>query len=125
MADIDPHLARWAQETREARQETNTHEAYALGASSGGPQPGWGGATLSSSNTSMGTRTLELDVRPVLLGVVECRVRLTTQPAGSDKAHSKKTYLSATPAALRDLARQLLETADAADAMRFKPRPVP
>lgn len=125
MADIDPHLARWTQEVREASQETNTHEAYALGAGSGGPQPGWGGMTLRSSNTSAGVRTLEIDVRPVLLGRVECRVRLTTQQPGSQTAHSKKAYLVSTPAALRDLARQLLETADAADAMRFRPRPVP
>lgn len=125
MADVDPTLSRWAVEQREARQQTSVHEAYALGASSDGPQPGWGGVTLQSSDNVMGTRTLELDVRPVLLGEVEVRVRLTTHAPSSQRSHVKRTYLSATPTALRDLARQLLETADAADAMRPKPRPVP
>lgn len=125
MADADHNLSRWALEQREARKQTSTHEAYALGASSSGPQPGWGGITLSSSDNVTGSRTLELDVRPVLLGQVEVRVRLSTQTPEAGKPHLKRTYLSATPAALRDLARQLLETADAADAMRPKPRPVP
>jgi hypothetical protein len=125
MADVDPNLSRWALEQREAREQASTHEAYALGASSHGPQPGWGGVSLSSSDNVTGARTFELDVRPVLLGQVEVRVRLSTQAPEAGKPHLKRTYLAATPAALRDLARQLLETADAADAMRPKPRRVP
>lgn len=125
MADADLNLARWALETREARQQTVTHEAYGLGVSSGGPRPGWGGVAFTYVDNVVGSRTLELDIRPVLLGEVEVRIRLATQAPDSEKPHGKKTHLCVTPAALRDLARQLLETADAADAMRPKPQPVP
>lgn len=126
MTDTDPHLARWAQEQREARQETNTHEAFGLTAGEAGkPKPGWGGVAVRSSNNTTGVQELDLDFRPVLLGFVEVRARLSTQPVGSEKPHAKKVCLHTTPTALRDLARQLLETADAADALKVKPRPVP
>src|SRR5690606_31042933 len=103
MKETDPHLAQWAQSMREARQDTSSHEVYCLSdATTGEPLMGWGGIVVNSSNNVTGERELELDMRPVLQGFVELRVRLSTKPAGSEKAHAKKAYLYATPTALRE-----------------------
>lgn len=124
MKGPDPNLSRWARERREERQETNSHDLYGRSDPSGEPLSGWNGIAFRSSDNTNGERVLELDLRPVLLGLVEVHTRLSTQPVSSEKQHSKKAYLYTTPTALRDLARQLLDTADAADALKVKPRPV-
>ena len=79
---------------------------------------------MASSDNQIGLRQLELDVRPVMLGEAEVCVRLTTQAPGAKRPHSKRAYLYASPAALRELAWQLLETAEAAEKLKLKPRPV-
>lgn len=124
MKEPDLGLSRWAQEQREERQETNSYDLYGRRDPSGEPLPGWNGIALRSSDNGNGFRTLELDLRPVLLGLVEVRASLSTHPVASPKPHAKKAYLYTTPKALRDLAKQLLETADAADKLKVKPRPV-
>ncbi len=86
--------------------------------------PSAGGILIRSSDNLVGERELELDVRPVVLGQVEVIVRLTTQAPGASKPHAKRAYLYASPSAMRELAWQLLETADAAEALKLKPKPV-
>lgn len=125
MDDSNPHLTRWVLDERQERQETSSHEVYAIGLGGpGGPLEGAGGIAIHSSDNAIGRRLLELDVRPVLLGQAEVRVRLTTHAPKSKRPHSKHAYLYASPTALREFARQLLETADAADKLRLKPKPV-
>ena len=125
MSGSDLNLARWAQDRRVERQEINTHRVYGRQeAATGKVMVGWGGCALQSTDNDRGARNFELDVRPVLLGLVEVRVSISTQPVEAQKSHSKAAYLCTTPEALRELARQLLDTADAADAMKVKPRPV-
>ncbi len=125
MKESDPHLFRWALDRRQERQATNSYEAFASGMGSPEPLEGWGGMSLRSSDNALGARELELQLRPVLLGDVEVRVQLTTEGPGSARPHLKRAYLYASPSALRDLAHQLLESADAADKLKLKPRPVP
>jgi hypothetical protein len=125
MSEPDPHLSKWALERREERQATSSYEVYAVGARPEGPMDGAGGIAVRSSDNAVGQRELEFDVRPVMLGQVEVCVRLTTQGRGAARPHAKRAYLYTSPTALRELARQLLETADAADKLKLKPRPVP
>jgi hypothetical protein len=125
MTGSDPYAARWAQDRRVERQEVNTHRVYGRQDSATGEvMVGWGGCALQSTDNDRGARNFELDVRPVLLGLVEVRVAISTQAVDAQKPHSKSTYLCTTPEALRELATQLLQTADAADAMKVRPRPV-
>lgn len=86
--------------------------------------PDAGGILIRSSDNLVGERELELDVRPVLLGQVELVVRLTTKTPDTSKPHAKRAYLYASPTAMRELAWQLLETADGAEKLRLKPKPV-
>jgi hypothetical protein len=125
MSDPDPRLARWALEHRAERQSISSAELFATGVSDDGRQPGWGGILIRSSDNMIGARELELQLRPVLLGEVEVRVELTTAGPDARRAHVKRAYLYAPPSALRELAKQLLETAEAADKLKLKPRPVP
>ena len=121
----DPHAAGWAQDRRGERQEVNTHRVYGRqAAATGEVMVGWGGCALQSTDNDRGARNFEFDVRPVLLGLVELRVAISTQAVNAQKPHAKTAYLCTTPEALRELARQFLETADAADAMKVRPRPV-
>ena len=124
MSETDPHLARWTLEQREAHQETTSHESFAIGARPEHPMSDAGGILIQSSDNVIGDRELELDVRPVLLGQVEVCVRLTTQSPGATKSHGKRAYLYASPPAMRELAWQLLETADSAEKLKLKPKPV-
>lgn len=125
MANQDPFAVRWVLEQREEQQTTSSYEAYALGA--GPPRPaieGAGGIAIRSSDKTAGSRELELNVRPVLPGEVEVTVALATRSPDAKRDQVKRAHLYASPAALRDLARQLLETADAADKLRPRPRAV-
>ncbi|MDB5428940.1 MAG: hypothetical protein JWP35_56 [Caulobacter sp.] len=124
MSEQDPHALGWALEQRVQRQEASSHEAYAVGARPERPMDSAGGVTLKSSDNAQGLRELEFDVRPVVLGQIELVVRLTTQAPNASKPHSKRAYLYASPAAMRELAWQLLETADAAEKLKLKPKPV-
>jgi hypothetical protein len=85
---------------------------------------GWGGCALHSSDNEHGSRNFELDLRPLILGLVEVRVAIAMQAVDGARSHSKTAYLITTPDALRELARQLIDTADAADAKKVKPCPV-
>lgn len=124
MSETDPHFARWSLEQRAQHQATSSHESFALGARPEGALPDAGGILIKSSDTLIGERELEFDVRPVVLGQVEVVVRLTTQAPGASRPHGKRAYLYASPAAMRELAWQLLETADAAEKLKLKPKPV-
>jgi hypothetical protein len=123
VTETDPHLARWTLEQRAERQETSSHETFALGLGEG-PMPHAGGIQINSSDNVVGERELELNVRPVLLGQVEVVVQLTTQAPGASRPHRKRAYLHASPEAMRELAWRLLETADAAEKLKLKPKPV-
>jgi len=125
MNGSDPHIARWAQDRRVERQEVNTHRVYGRQvAATGEVMVGWGGCALQSTDNDRGAPNFELDVQPILLGLVEVRVAISTPSVDAQKPHSKTDFLCTTPEALRELAKQLLETADAADAMKVRPRPV-
>jgi hypothetical protein len=124
MSETDWHLARRSLEHRQERQEVSSHESFAVGARPEGPMPNAGGILIKSSDNLVGERELELDVRPVVLGQVEVVVRLTTQAPDASKPHGKRAYLYASPTAMRELAWQLLETADAAERLKLKPKPV-
>lgn len=115
---------RWTLARRAEQQATSRHESYVVAARPGEPMAGAGGVLIQSSDNLAGERQLELDVRPVLLGQAEVCVRLTTQGPAAARPHVKRAYLYASPAALRELAQQLLETADAAERLKLKPRPV-
>lgn len=125
MSGPDENMTRWARERREERQEANSHQVYVrCDGETKQPLLGWGGITLQSSDNVRGSRDLEIDLRPVLLGLVEVRALLSTQPISAGRARTKKAYLYTTPNALRELAKQLLDTADAADELRVRPKPV-
>jgi hypothetical protein len=124
MRDTDPRFARWTLEQRSEHQATSSHQSFALGARPERPLPDAGGILIKSSDNLIGERELELDVRPVVLGQVEVVVRLTTQSPGASKPHGKRAYLYASPTAMRELAWQLLETADAAEKLKLRPKPV-
>jgi hypothetical protein len=124
MSETDLRLAGWSLEQRKARQEVSSHETFAVGARPEGPMPDAGGILIRSADNLVGERELEFDVRPVVLGQVELVVRLTTQAPEATKPHGKRAYLYASPAAIRELAWQLLETADAAERLKLKPKPV-
>lgn len=124
MSERDSHTLGWALEQRAERQEISCHESFAVGARPEGPMPAAGGILIKTSDNLVGERELEFDVRPVLLGQVEVVVRLTTQAPDAGKPHGKRAYLHASPAAIRELAWQLLETADAAEKLKLKPKPV-
>jgi hypothetical protein len=121
MSVKDPHLQRWAIEHQQETQARSEHQAYAIGPKGSGAMPGAGGVQFDHEDNQRGKRSLVFEARPVLLGRVEIRAQLTTQAPDQVRGHRKTAYITATPQALRDLARQLLETADAAD--RNKPRP--
>ena len=123
MSEQDSDTLGWVLEQRAERQEISSHETYAIGARPERPLQAAGGVTLKSSDNVLGQRELELDVRPVILGQVEVCVRLTTRAPDAARLHSKRAFLHASPAAMRELAWQLLDTADRAD--RIKPRPKP
>lgn len=106
------------------RQEISSHESYAIGARPERPLQAAGGITLKSSDNVVGERELEFDVRPVILGQVEVVVRLTTQAPDAARPHSKRAFLHASPAAMRELAWQLLDTADRAEQIKPRPKPV-
>jgi hypothetical protein len=124
MNEWDSRGLGWALEQRSERQELSSHDTFAIGARPDGPLPDAGGIVIRSSDNQVGERELELDVRPVVLGEVELVVRLATQAPGAAKAHSKRAYLHASPEAVRKLAWQLLDTAEAADKLKLKPKPV-
>lgn len=125
MSEDDPGLARWALEQRESRQQSDSHEAYLIGFRPEAlVEEGAGGVRFKSSDNQLGEKELTLDVRPVLLGRVEVCATLSTRAPGAAKPHSKRLFMTASPKALRDLARQLLETADAAERRKLKPKPV-
>lgn len=124
MSETDPNLARWTIEQRAAHQAVSSHESFAVGARPERPIADAGGILIRSSDNLVGEREVELDVRPVLLGQVEVVVRLTTQAPDASKPHGKRAYLHASPAAIRELAWQLLETADAAERLKLRPKPV-
>lgn len=124
MVTKDPAWVRWAAEQREARQAKNIHRAFTFGIGTGEPTPGAGGIEVHSSDNENGARDLDIALRPVLLGLVEWRVQITTRGVSATRPHSKSTYLYTTPAALREFAAQLLETADEADKARPRPRPL-
>lgn len=125
MSGSDPTLVHWVQSQRVERQETNSHDVYGRQANATGEvMVGWGGCVLKSEDNDSGAREFQLDVRPVLLGLVEVRVAISTTAADAQKSHSKIAHLCTTPQALRELAQQLLSTADAADGMKVRPRPV-
>lgn len=124
MSERDSHTLGWALEQRAERQEISSHESFAVGVRPEGPLPDAGGILIKTSDNLAGERELELDVRPVVLGQVEVVVRLMTQAPDASKPHGKRAYLYASPAAIRELAWQLLETADAAERLKLKPKPV-
>jgi hypothetical protein len=124
MSEPDSDALGWVLEQRVERQEISSHETYAIGARPGRPLQDAGGVTLKSSDNVLGQRELEFDVRPVVLGQVEVVVRLTTQAPEANKPHGKRAFFHASPAAMRELAWQLLETADAAEKLKLKPKPV-
>lgn len=124
MSEHNSHTLGWVLQGRAERQELSSHETYAIGTRPDEPLPGAGGITLRSSDNLEGDRELELDVRPVVLGNAEVVVRLTTQAPGAMRPHSKRAFLYASPDALREFARQLLETADHAEQLKLKPKPV-
>lgn len=124
MSERDSDTLGWVLERRVERQETSSHETYAIGARPDRPLQDAGGVTLKSADNVLGQRELEFDVRPVLLGQVEVVVRLTTQAPEANKPHGKRAFFHASPAAMRELAWQLLETADAAEKLKLKPKPV-
>ena len=124
MSERDSDALGWVLEQRAERQEISSHESFAVGARPESPMPAAGGILIKTSDNVAGERELELDVRPVVLGHVEVVVRLTTQAPDASKPHGKRAYLQASPAAMRELAWQLLETADAAERLKLKPKPV-
>lgn len=124
MSERESDALGWVLQQRAERQEISSHESYAIGARPERPLSAAGGITMKSSDNVLGERELEIDVRPVLLGQVEVVVRLTTQAPDASKPHGKRAYLHASPAAIRELAWQLLETADAAERLKLKPKPV-
>lgn len=118
----DPHLNAWAIGRLQETQAQVDHVVFDLGESDVGI-PGAGGVSIASEDNRQGLRTLFLTARPVLLGQVELIAELITQAPGK-KPHKKIANLSATPDALRDLARVLLDAADAADEKRPRPKPI-
>lgn len=124
MSERESDALGWVLQQRQERQEISSHESFAVGARPEGPLPAAGGILIKTSDNMAGERELELDVRPVVLGQVEVVVRLTTQAPEASKPHGKRAYLHASPAAMRELAWQLLETADAAERLKLKPKPV-
>lgn len=124
MSERDSDTLGWVLEQRVERQETSSHESYAIGARPERPLQAAGGITLKSSDNVAGERELEFDVRPVILGQVEVCVRLTTQAPDAVRPHSKRAFLHASPSAMRELAWQLLDTADRAEQIKPRPKPV-
>ena len=124
MSERDSDTLGWVLEQRVERQEISSHETYAIGARPERPLLDAGGITIKSSDNVLGQRELEFDVRPVILGQVEVCVRLTTQAPDAGRPHSKRAFLHASPAAMRKLAWQLLDTADRAEQIKPKPKPV-
>lgn len=123
MTGSDPHLNAWAVGQLQETQAQVDHVVFDLGVDTDVGIPGAGGVSIASEDNRQGLRTLFLTARPVLLGQVELLAELITQ-APDKKPHRKIASLSATPDALRDLARVLLEAADAADELRPRPTPV-
>jgi len=119
----DPHLNAWAIGRLQETQAQVDHVVFDLGVESDVGIPGAGGVSIASEDNRQGLRTLFLTARPVLLGQVELIAELITQ-APDKKPHKKIANLSATPDALRDLARVLLDAADAADEKRPRPKPI-
>lgn len=119
----DPHLNAWAIGRLQETQAQVDHVVFDLGVESDVGIPGAGGVSIASEDNRQGLRTLFVTARPVLLGQVELIAELITQ-APDKKPHKKIANLSATPDALRDLARVLLDAADAADDKRPRPQPV-
>ncbi|WP_332764583.1 hypothetical protein [Phenylobacterium sp.] len=124
MSERESDALGWVLEQRMQRQEISSHETYAIGARPERPLQAAGGITLKSSDNVLGQRELEFDVRPVILGQVEVCVRLTTQAPDAARPHSKRAFLHASPAAMRELAWQLLDTADRAEQIKPRPKPV-
>jgi hypothetical protein len=121
----DPQLQSWAKSWEEERNDRVNHQLFGrLRPGSDMPMPGWGGIRLVASNDEAGTRTVDIEFRPVVLGKVEFRIELTTQKPGARKPHAKRLFVAARPAALRELAAMLLETAEVAEKNRPRPRPV-
>lgn len=117
-------LERWAMERREEVEQVDLSEVYGRVDPTGQVMDGWAGISVSSSNNERGVSVVEIDVRPVLLGRVEVRVKATSRKPGAGKDHSKTLYVSATPEAIRDFAGRLMRCAELAERNKLKPRPV-
>jgi len=103
------------------RQEINRFEALNLEDGSGSLA---GHAFVARSQDKFaGSRELDLEIRPVLLGMVAVRVSVSSQGVEATRSTKKSAELRMAPEALRGLAAHLLEAADAADALKLKPRP--
>lgn len=124
MISKNPGLTGWAIDQRRETQARTEHHVHDMGVRGSEPIPGAGGVTIECEDNRLGRRTLVVTARPVLLGGVEVVVDLSTQAPDRQRSHSKSVQLDATPDALRDLARKLLEAADQADANRPRPKTV-
>ncbi|WP_421737978.1 hypothetical protein [Caulobacter sp.] len=124
MVDRDPHLDAWAIEQIQQTQARAEHKTWGLGLPEDEPWPGAGAVSIEAEDNRQGKRALFLTARPVRLGQVELIAELTTQAAGKDRQHRKLVNLTASPDALRDFARMLLEAADEGDRNRPRPKSV-
>jgi hypothetical protein len=124
MIGKDPHLDAWAISQLQETQARADHEVFDLGLPESDPWTGAGAVSIASEDNRQGSRTLFLSARPVRLGQVELIADLVTQQPGKERTHRKIVNLAASPDALRDLARVLLNAAEEADHKKPRPKPV-
>jgi hypothetical protein len=85
---------------------------------------GWGGIEVTTEDNVRGRIQITVQMRPVLLGRVEISAKIETRPVHSERVHTKRAIAFATPAAMRELAAKLIESAEEAEKTAVRPRPV-
>jgi len=123
MRPDDSERDREAIDWLERTQLRTHHNSLSLEDSEGAGFLASGGVEFHASDNIVGSRAVLLTARALRLGKVEVLVSLQTQRSGR-MPHRKTVSLSATPEALRDLARELLKVADSAEERRPRPSPI-